>query len=474
VNVAKSIINNFFSMFFSQICSQFFSFFTAIYLARTLGAEGFGFIAFSQAIVSYFTLATDLGLPRLGTRELSRNKNRIVEYVSTIVTLRILLSLVALTLLVIFAIVIKQLEAIRYITIIFGLTILTSSCFFDWVFRGVEKMKYIAIANIFEKIVYLVLIFSFVKQANDYMLVPIFFFTGAVVSSFILIGIFRKQYGKISLTINTAKWKTCLKLALPMAFGSLMVRINNNFDSVLIGFIKGEYEVGLYAAAYKIILVAFIFGGIFNLVIFPIVCRYYYESLDKMKELLSQSNRIMITIGLPIGLGGIIISDPILLNLFGESYLQASPAFKILSIYVAISFITMIYADTLIACNCQKKYAIGVAIAAIVNLTCNFILIPIFGLKGAALSTVAGEIVLLIYSYFNLAKIVKIELIKFFPIPIISTLIMGIFLRIAIESNFIILIFGGIAVYITSVILLGGVSLGELKFLYNSCASRKY
>ncbi len=472
MNTARRIIRNFLSLSFAQLISRFIFFLAIIYLARILGPEDFGKINFAQAVVLYFILASNLGLTTLGAREVARNKNKTGDYVHNIVTLRLTLALLSFCLLLVLAFLIPKLAEVRYLIIIYGFSLFSSALLIEWVFQGRERMGFIGIARIVDKVLYGVLIYILIKNSERLWLVPWLCLAGAVIACGFLIYVFVRQFGEIKLSFNFSFWKSMLGVALPMGLAWMMIQIYNNFDTIMLKFMKGDEVVGWYNAAYKIIWFIFMLGGLYIITIFPVISRFYKESSEKLRVLLSLSAKLMITLGLPLSIGGVILAKPIIHLFYGIQYDNGIIAFQILIWYVFISFICMVYANSLLACNREKKYAIGVALAAATNLILNIFLIPSFGLIGAAVATVVAEGVLFIYAYREFQKVEKVEFRKYLLKPFVSALLMGIFLYSNLNRNIFLLISLGIVIYIALLFLLKGISKEELVLMKESFLKR--
>lgn len=465
MTTAKRIVKNYLSLSVAEIISKIFTFLAVIYLARILGVANFGKISFATAILTYFMLISNLGLVTLGTRETARNKSIINEYVNNIISLRLTLAVISFLLLVLLAILIPKPYDVKYLIIFYGLSLFPFALLLEWVFQGTEKMEYVGIAKILGCLIYFVLVIGIIKSSTQLLTLPYLWLIGNIIACTFLICIFIKQFGKIKFNFNLWAWKGLLKQALPMGFAWVMIQIYNNFDTVMLSFMKDDKEVGWYNAAYKVIVVVFFLGGFYIISIFPIVSKYYKESMEKLKILLSYSAKLMIMLGLPLGVGGVILAKPIMNFFYGSQYDGGIIAFQILIWYVVISFICMIYANSLLACDKERKYAVGVALAAIVNLSLNAILIPYFGLRGAAIATVAAECALFIYAYIEFQKIIKLKIRRYFFKPLFSALLMGGILYLNIDKNIFFLILIGISVYISSLFLTKGITREDMNML---------
>ncbi len=457
-----TIFKNFKYLVFAQVISQAFGFFTVVYIARILGASGFGVIVFAQTLSSYFFILTDLGTTKYGMREVARTNVDTINYTINIITIRIVLTIISFTLIVCCALIIDREYVVKMVIILFGLTLFANMIFVDWVFKGLEQMQYVAVASVIERASYFVLIMALVNKDTNILLIPIIYLAGNILASVYLLYVLGNKYNYEKLpNAKTDVMKQILCMSLPLALSSLMVRVNNNVDTLFLGIMKNDEVVGYYNAAYKIILVIFLVGGYYVTAIFPVASRMFHNSIRDLENLLSNSVRVLLSLGIPMAFGGIILGQQIITTVYGSKYLSSVVPLQVLCIYIPISFITMVYADSLIACDMQKQYAVGMTISAIVNILTNVILIPPFGMIGAALATITSEIVLFIYSFYNLSKLVKVGFVKQSVVPTVCSIIMCIALMY-IHCNIISMIAIGVIVYMCSMVIFKGVSVNEI------------
>ena len=102
------ILKNFSFLTIALLVGQGCSFAALIYLARVLGATNFGKINFALAILNYFILFTTMGMPVLGAREVARDKSSINKFVSNIITIQLVLSLISFALIVAISLLIDK------------------------------------------------------------------------------------------------------------------------------------------------------------------------------------------------------------------------------------------------------------------------------------------------------------------------------------------------------------------------------
>jgi O-antigen/teichoic acid export membrane protein len=467
LNTAQKIAKNLFSLATAQIISQLLGFIAVAYLARVLGAEGFGKLGFATAILAYFMLLVNLGLDAFGIREVARNKDAINRYVNNTLTIKLVASIFAFVLLLILVYFIPKPLEIKKLILFLGFTLFTSAFLIDWLFQGIEKMEFVGIFRITKQICYVGVIFWIVKSPEHLLRIPFIQVGAGLVGIGFLFSIYARNFGHIKLDFDFSFWKHILRQSLPMGFSFMMIRIYYNIDFVMLGFMKDEDVVGWYSAAYKIILLILGFGGIYITAIFPIVSRYYKNSLQKLQSVLAHSAKLMLIVGLPLGIGGTVLAKPIMNQVYGTQYNNGIIAFQILIWGVVIIFISMVYGNSLVACNAQKKYMIGVTLGAITNIGLNVLLIPKFSLVGASIATVMAELTVFSYMYLNFQRIAEVHFIRYVWKPLAAALIMaGVLLRWQ-NHNVLLLIASGVLIYSIFILLLRGIVLDEIVMLKN-------
>jgi len=463
MGTVRRAAKNFLSLSSAQIISQVIYFLVIIYLARTLGATGFGKISFAQAVVLYFMLIGDLGLSVLGVREVARDRSEIDSYAASIISLRLTLALVSFVLLVVFTILINKSTEIKYLIIFYGFSLFSSALLIEWLFQGIEKMEFIGISRILNRLFFAVLVLLFIKSSGQLLLIPYLWLVGALAAAGFLFHIFGRQLGRIRLRFNLGLWKSLLRRALPMGASFIMIQVYYNFDVLMLGFMKGEEVVGWYNAAYKLIFLVLAFIPIFINVIFPLMSRYYKESEEKLKTLISSSTKLLATAALPVGVGGTLLARPIMGFLYGDGFSPGIIGFQILIWSVVIIAVRCTYEQSFLACDQEKRYLYGVIFGAATNIVLNLILIPLFSLMGAAIATVISEFVFSAYmfSYFRIVS--QKKMIKYPLKPLVAASIMGFVVYYLRNINLFLSILAGISVYLVLIYLLRGITLEEVQ-----------
>jgi O-antigen/teichoic acid export membrane protein len=451
-------------LLFSGVATRLLNSIVIIYMARVLGPAAFGKISFAFAIIAYFTILANFGMPLLGAREVARDKQSIGHYVANILTLRLFIALFSFALIFPVAIFLNKPLETKQLIILYGLGVIPSALLLDWAFQGVERMEFVGAANVLGAAAYVTAVLVFVKAPAHLLLVPCFHLCGNLLAVAVLLLVFAKGFGKLRLAFDFSSWQHVLRQALPIGVSIMLIQALHYTDTVMLGFMRSDEEIGYYNAAYKIILLILYVGATYFDAIYPVASNYYKTSLDSLKKLQDYTARIMVTVGIPLVIGGTILARPIMNLLYGPRYEEGVTAFRILIWAVALAYVIMVYARGMLACNRQKQYVKIIATQVVLNIGLNSVLIPTLGTPGAAISRVCAELLGFFFYYREFNKVVPVVIHGYILRPLIASGIMGAFLLLARETNILLLVSVGIGVYVLALCLTGGIRTSDLTF----------
>ncbi len=462
-NINK-LYKNFLSLTFGEIVSKVLVFFSVVYLAKVLGAEGYGTVDFIIAILSYFLLFVNAGFDTFGAREIARNHVEAKRYVSNIVMIRLIIALICYFILSGIIVCLPKTLEFKKIFFLYGFTLFSFAINLKWVFIGLEKTKAVAISLILYQTLFVTSIVLLINDRSNLIHIPIIHLSAEIFVALFLIAVFVKKYGLFLPKIDIPFWMSILRQSLPLCITMVVGMINYNFDIIMIGFIKNEESVGWYSAAYKVVLLFLAVCASYFSVILPSVSRYYNRALDGLRERIGISIRFTSAIGVPIAFGGAILAYPIINLIYGTEYSNSVPVLRLLIITVFIIILRINYRVLLIGLNKQTLDLKCVSFSLVVNVVLNLILIPLYGLIGAAIATVCSELVCFILAYFYVRKyIIHIPFIKNLVKPTFSAIIMSGALYFVKEMSLFISLTVGICSYSIVLALLKGITRDDLR-----------
>ena len=173
---------------------------------------------------------------------------------------------------------------------------------------------------------------------------------------------------------------------------------------VILSILKGETPAGIFAAAFKIVMLALAPLLLVSKAILPIMYKYGKSNREKLARLYSLVSRILITAGGGLFLVLFLFSSPIVHLIYGAKMAQASPVLAVLSLFVLVRFLTDFNGSTLLSLDRVKAYSFMRSKALLANIAACFLAIPFFGAGGAAVALVASDLILAYQTYHALAK----------------------------------------------------------------------
>lgn len=403
-NAVLNVTKTLFSLIFPLI--------TFPYVSRILLPEGLGKINFARAIMEYFVLIASLGISLYGTREAAKVRNDaylLSKFSKEIFIINISATVFAYALFFIALFAVHKFEAYRALLCIFSATILFTTIGMDWLYNGVEDFYYITIRYIIFNIISLMLMFIFVRNQNDclvYAVILVLSSTGANLLNFI----HSRKYINFSC-VKELEFKKHLKPVLIMFAMALTIKVYTVLDTTMLGFICGDWHVGIYSAAVKInkIILALVVSA--SMVLLPRLS-YYSEHNDyeKFTAVTKKGLDFLLLVAIPCAVGLCLLSPQIISLLSGNAYTAAIPAMRIMNPIILMIGISNFIGLQLFMPLRKEKYTLySVLCGAAINFTLNMILIPRYQVLGAAVSTLVAETVVTVIQLFLAKDIVDLK-----------------------------------------------------------------
>ena len=274
---AKTVAGNFMWLSLLQVASYVFPLITMPYLARVIGVEGFGKIAFAAAIMVWIQTIADWGFNLTATRDVAQNRDnqdKVSEIFSNVLWARCLLMLVSFIVLMLLVLLVPKFRENSVVIMVTFLMIPGHILFPDWFFQAVEKMRYITILNVLMKLIFTVAVFLFIRKPEDYILQPLFTSLGYVVS-----GIIALYYilGKWGIKLRKPHWgsiRQTIKGSTDVFINHLMPNLYNSFSTVLLGFFGGgSAAMGVLDGGNKFVHIGSNLQTTINRAFFPFLSR---------------------------------------------------------------------------------------------------------------------------------------------------------------------------------------------------------
>ncbi len=471
MNFVQRIAKNTGVFFIAQILSYILNFFFFVYVARYLGAKDFGILSFALALTAIFGIFSDLGLRQITTREVARDKSLTKKYLGNITGMKIILIITSLIGLILFVNLVGYPEETIKIVYLIGLSIVFTSFsqMFYAIFQAYERMEFESFGKILNSVLLLGGALFAISNGLTILAFAFFYSLSSGITLVYNLIISGWKFAKPRIKIDLNFWKPTLREALPFGLIGIFGTLLHWIDTVMLSIIQGDAVVGWYNAAYRIFFVLLLIPSAFDVAIFPAMSRFYISSKDSLKFIYEKSFKYLIIIGIPIGIGGTLLADKIILLILGNEYQPSIIAFQILIWSAVLIFMGTPFSALLNSVNKQLALAKIVGASAIFNILLNLILIPKYSYIGAGIATMVSLFLVLLGVMGATLRIgYKIPISKILNPAlkvVISSLMMGIFIVCFKNINFFSLIIFSALIYFVIIFLIKGLDKEDLAIM---------
>lgn len=440
-----------------KLMTLIFPLITFPYSSRILLPEGIGKVSFARSFVEYFITIATLGIYTYGIREAAKVRDdrlQLSKLSREILTINMISTAIAYLLLFISMACIPKLSEYRPLLIIISAKILFTSLGLEWLYGGMEDYKYITARAFIFQIISVILLFAFVHMPEDYLI----YASIAVISnvgSHICNWVHSKKY--IDLFVRTKlELKKHIKSIIILFAMAEVTKIYHVLDVTMLGFLCGDWDVGIYTSATKINRIIINLITAIGVVVLPRLA-YFIKNGDtkKFQELVYKNFDIFFLLSVPSAIGLSLVGKAAILAFSGENFMAAVPVMRIINLIIVISGIgSVVGTQTFIPMGKEKLVLYSLFLGSIANVALNFLLIPRYQALGAAVATVGSQIVLVGTELFWCRKIVDLrKVVKYFLLYLGNSLVMAVGVFVCVQlipslwTSTIIAICVGIAIY---------------------------
>lgn len=401
---SRKALSNFIWIISSKVIQSALGLVISVLTARYLGTANFGVINYAASVVNFVLPFVRLGLSSVMVQEIIKNRNKEGEITGSAIALSLTSSLVCYVGILIFAFFVNAGEKETILCCaIYGISLFFESLqLINYWFQAVLLSKYISILSV---IAYVVVsgykIFLLVCEANVYW----FALSYSIDYGIIAIGglvIFKRLSGK-SLEVNKKTCKFLLHNGKYFILSGIMVTIFAQTDKIMIKNMIDDSATGIYSAALACAgLTGFVYGAIVD-TMRPVILESKLKDEETFEKNMTVLFSVIIYMSLIIGIATSLLSDWIILFLYGEEYASAASVLKIAAWGPLFTYLGVGRDIWMIANNQHSKLWLLNFCGAILNIVLNLIFIPRLGAVGAAVASVIAKC----FSFVFLVAMIK-------------------------------------------------------------------
>lgn len=376
------------------------------YASRVLLPEGLGKINFANSVIDFFVLGAGLGIGTYAIREASKirdDKERLSKFSTEVIVINLATMAISLAVFALALALSPKLQDYKTLLLLASARILLSTLGLEWLIISQEEFKYIARRTFAFQLISIAFLFVFVRSPEDinkYMIFTVLSAAGANVCNFF----YARKFFNFTFA-QGFEIKKHLRPIFALSASVLAASVYTILDKTMIGIMRTDAEVGYYAAATKI-------GRLFILILTAIVgvslprLSYYMENdKEKYKSLLNNAANILQALSIPMAAGLALLARPIVLLFCGKNYEPAILCMQMLCATVFATTFNTFITDLVFVARRKNAYVLyPVVFGSCVNFLMNFILIPRYGITGAAIASIASEVLMLAIKLFLACK----------------------------------------------------------------------
>lgn len=393
-------------LFGGEIMSRLLKMFLVIYAARVLGVNEWGIFSYALSLGGLLYIFSDFGLEHVITRELAKNSEKKLEYLSTAFVIRFSLLILSLIIILAIAPYISSIADIRSILLPIALVLAFDSLrnLGLAISRALEKMEIEAYMKTITSLVISVLGLAFLFFNPSIYHLASAYLIGSSLGLILTFFALRSYFIQIPQFFSRKAIVPLLKISWPFFLFWITSSIMYYTDVIILGWMKTPTELGLYSSAQRLIQFLMMVPSLIGLATLPLFSKLVLEDINNLRQVLRKTISIVMFFAVPISLSGLILAKDLIIMIFGEAYIGSTQAFQIFLIHIIISFPLLIVNNYIFVQDKQKRFVVYNIGAALLNVILNLLLIPQFGIYGASFASVFSGIILGIIT-FSLAKV---------------------------------------------------------------------
>lgn len=377
---------------------------TLPYCSRILQVENMGKVNFAVSLVNFFALLADLGVSVYGVREGARrrhSRDRFDRFASEVFTVNMLMTAVAYAGLALIVLLVPGIRPYAAVVGVQSLFILFTTMGIEWVNAVYEDYFFIAVRTIVIQVLYTVSVFVLIRRREDYLLFT--FLTVMVTGGASIINWFYcRRYVRLRPVLEGIR-----RHLVPMSVffaNNMAITVYVNADMFMLGLFCGEYHAGIYGSSMRIYqCMKTLMTAIYTVTIPRLSMHAARGEKEDFRQVLTDVCATIMLLIIPVIAGLFLYAGDIMELVFGASYLPGTLSLQLLALALFFAIGNGIAVNCVNAPLGQERISMKATIcAAIANVLLNLVLIPALQQNGAAVSTIAAEVLVLVICLWRL------------------------------------------------------------------------
>lgn len=298
-------------------------------------------------------------------------------------------------------------ELIQVLSFVFPFSLVGSTLLAT--LNGFRRMKTHAYATIIQSMLMLCATVLLIYIGYGVLGVVIGIVISSIGSCLYLVWILKKYLIKLTISQFADNSKMMLLFGGQTVIANSVNMINYQADTLMVGYFLTKADVGFYGVAVVFAKLLWLIPDSIQRITYPMISEYHGKKMhETVRQVVTLTMKYTACISIIIGTSMLIYAKPIIIMVFGDSFIESVPPFYILIIGTMIFGIVKSVNSLFASIGRVDLFAKMPAVAAIFNIVLNLLLIPIYGITGAAMATMASLLIYVIFMMYYMKKLLKI------------------------------------------------------------------
>lgn len=408
--------------------SFIFPLITFPYVSRVLLPAGTGKVSMATSVITYFSMFAQLGIPTYGIRACAKvrdDRNELSKVAQELLLINIIMSIISYVVLFVLLFSVPKFRCEKELYVVLSFSIILTAIGMEWLYKALEQYTYITVRSVIFKFIALIGMFFLIHKQTDYIVYGgITIFAASASNILNLINAYKYIYLK---PIGNYNFRRHLKPVLVFFAMSCATVIYTNLDTVMLGFMATDTDVGYYNAAVKIkgILVSIVTS--LGTVLLPRVSYYIQRGeVKEFRRITRKALNFVLLMAMPLLIYFIYFAKEGIIFLSGNDYVGSIvPMQVIMPTLLLIGITNILGIQILVPTGREKIVLYSEIVGAIVDIIINALLIPAYASTGAAIGTLIAEFAVFVVQYRALKNEVYDAFKQIHFIKIMIALVLG-------------------------------------------------
>jgi O-antigen/teichoic acid export membrane protein len=380
------------SLALGQLLSMLLGFFGFAYLARALPPDSYGLIEYAVVLAGLAGVVIEGGMGTVGTLAVSRDPARARELAGLVPGSRLLLALVVVPLIGLSGTLMRLDAQFPTLLWLFAISLLAIPFKQDWLLQGLEKMAYVAPAQVVKSGVFAVGVLILVNGVADLMTIGIVEIVAAFLGAAYYLGAQRAVSVPLTLDIRIATAWPLIRAGSSVGANNIVWAFMLYLPISVVATVAGTTEAAWIGGVQRIVAALVSFSALYFFNLYPLMARELITDRARWERLMGSSFRVIAWTSVGLAMMSTLMAEALVVLALGEPFLAAAPVFRLYIWLLPLRLLSGHARWTLLADERQHLLLLVEVFGAFVLLVSSLAFVPAYGALGAAAAVIVANI----------------------------------------------------------------------------------